>query len=294
MELSLSHPLTGIEPRPRTARRAPSARALAPVVSTPAPPPDDERLLPISREPEMNGRTRLLIPQDVRIELLKPTVGPALELRRRSEIATRAVNILLATVALIIAAPVMLLVAVAVWLTSPGPVFYTQVRVGQDRRGLRRGIPAERRQSDHGGRLFTMYKFRSMRVDAEADGRAVWARPNDSRVTPIGRLLRATRLDELPLLFNVLLGDMNIVGPRPERPCIFAQLRENIAEYPMRQLAQPGITGWAQINHTYDSSVDDVRIKVRYDLEYLSRQSLWTDFVIMLRTVPVMFRKSGW
>ena len=294
MELSLSHPLTGIEPRARSTKRAPSARALGPAVSTPAPPPDDERLLPISREPELNGRTRLLVPRDVRLELVQPMVRPAVELRRRSEIATRAVNVVLAAIALLVVAPVMLLVALAVWLTSPGPIFYTQVRVGQDRRGLRRGIPAERRASDHGGRLFTMYKFRSMRVDAEADGRAVWARPNDSRVTPIGRLLRATRLDELPQLFNVLAGDMNIVGPRPERPCIFAQLREDIAEYPMRQLAKPGITGWAQINHTYDSCVDDVRIKVRYDLEYLSRQSLWTDFVIMLRTVPVMFKKSGW
>jgi lipopolysaccharide/colanic/teichoic acid biosynthesis glycosyltransferase len=242
----------------------------------------------------MNGRTRLLIPRDVRVELRQPAVGATVALRRRSEVATRAVNVALAAIALIIVAPVMLLVALAVWLTSPGPVFYTQVRVGQDRRGLRNGMPAERRKSDHGGRLFTMYKFRSMRVDAEADGRAVWARPNDDRVTTVGRLLRATRLDELPQLFNVLKGDMNIVGPRPERPCIFAELRENIAEYPMRQLAKPGITGWAQINHTYDSCVDDVRIKVRYDLEYLSRQSLWTDFVIMLRTVPVMFRKSGW
>jgi lipopolysaccharide/colanic/teichoic acid biosynthesis glycosyltransferase len=134
-----------------------------------------------------------------------------------------------------------------------------------------------------------------MHVDAEADGNAVWAKPNDDRCTPIGRLLRSSRLDELPQLFNVLRGDMNIVGPRPERPCIFARLREDIAEYPLRQLARPGITGWAQINHTYDTSVEDVRVKVRYDLEYLQRQGLWTDMMIMVRTVPVMlFRKSGW
>jgi lipopolysaccharide/colanic/teichoic acid biosynthesis glycosyltransferase len=134
-----------------------------------------------------------------------------------------------------------------------------------------------------------------MRVDAEPDGRAVWARADDERVTPLGRVLRRSRLDELPQLFNVLRGEMNIVGPRPERPCIFARLRNDIEEYPLRQLAKPGITGWAQINQTYDTCVDDVRTKVHYDLEYLQRQSLVEDLKIMAMTVPVMiFRKGGW
>jgi lipopolysaccharide/colanic/teichoic acid biosynthesis glycosyltransferase len=220
-----------------------------------------------------------------------PTVSP----RARSEWTSRAVNFTVALVALVLLAPVLLVVALLVRLTSPGPILYTQVRVGQDRRGLRGRSSDERRRTDHGGRLFTIYKFRSMRVDAEADGQAVWARANDDRVTPIGRMLRRTRLDELPQLWNVLMGDMNIVGPRPERPVIFAKLRADIAEYPLRQLAKPGITGWAQVNHTYDTCVDDVRIKVRYDLEYLQRQSVVEDLKIMAMTVPVMiFRKSGW
>ncbi len=214
--------------------------------------------------------------------------------RHRDERVTRAMNVVLALVALVIAAPVMLVVGILVKLTSPGPVFYTQERVGQDRRRGRAAPPGERRDHDLGGRLFTIYKFRSMRVDAELDG-AVWAMKNDPRVTPIGRALRALRLDELPQLFNVLKGEMNIVGPRPERPCIFGDLRQEIREYPLRQLAKPGITGWAQVNHTYDTCVDDVRTKVKYDLEYLQQQGAWTDIKIMAMTVPVMlFRKSGW
>jgi lipopolysaccharide/colanic/teichoic acid biosynthesis glycosyltransferase len=107
--------------------------------------------------------------------------------------------------------------------------------------------------------------------------------------------MRKTRIDELPQLVNVLRGDMNIVGPRPERPSLFLKLSDEIQEYPLRQRAKPGITGWAQINHNYDASIDDVRIKVRYDLEYLQRQSLAEDLKIMFRTVPVMlFRKGGW
>ena len=131
--------------------------------------------------------------------------------------------------------------------------------------------------------------------DAEADGRAVWAAKRDPRVTPIGSMLRRCRLDELPQLYNVLRGDMNIVGPRPERPTIFAELRQNIPEYPMRQRVKPGITGWAQINQAYDASVDDVRRKVSYDLEYLRRQGVLEDLRIMSMTIPVMvFRRFGW
>ena len=140
-----------------------------------------------------------------------------------------------------------------------------------------------------------MYKFRSMRVDAEKNGQAVWAMKRDPRVTLVGRVLRRTRLDELPQLYNVLKGDMNIVGPRPERPTIFADLRATIPEYPMRQRVKPGITGWAQINQSYDACVDDVRRKVKYDLEYVQRQGLVEDLRIMSMTVPVMlFGRGGW
>jgi lipopolysaccharide/colanic/teichoic acid biosynthesis glycosyltransferase len=123
----------------------------------------------------------------------------------------------------------------------------------------------------------------------------VWASQSDPRVTPIGRLLRGMRLDELPQLYNVLRGEMNIVGPRPERPSIFARLRQDIPEYCIRQRVKPGITGWAQINQAYDACVEDVRRKVEYDLEYLRRQGILEDLRIMSMTLPViLFRKGGW
>jgi lipopolysaccharide/colanic/teichoic acid biosynthesis glycosyltransferase len=212
----------------------------------------------------------------------------------RSETLCRALNVTVALVAMVVLSPVYLLVALAVWLSSPGPIIYSQVRVGLDRR-FRRGMGHERRAVDHGGKPFMMYKFRSMRVDAEKNGQAVWAMKRDPRVTLVGRVLRRTRLDELPQLYNVLRGDMNIVGPRPERPTIFADLRATIPEYPMRQRVKPGITGWAQINQSYDACVDDVRKKVKYDLEYVQRQGFVEDLRIMSMTVPVKrFGRGGW
>ena len=212
----------------------------------------------------------------------------------------RAVNVAIAGLALIAAAPVMLLVALAIRLDSPGPVLYTQERVGREhRRGRDRrhhpfGPRTDRRRQNLTGRIFTIYKFRSMRVDAERTG-AQWATKNDPRCTRLGRFLRASRLDELPQLWNVLRGDMNIVGPRPERPTIIVDLVRDIREYPARHRARPGITGWAQINAAYDTSIEDVRRKVRYDLEYLERRSLATDLRIMVKTVPVMLAKQlGW
>ncbi|HEX5436718.1 MAG TPA: sugar transferase [Gemmatimonadaceae bacterium] len=215
--------------------------------------------------------------------------------RPRAELANRVVNVGIAVIALIVLSPIILLVALAVKLTSRGPILYTQTRVGLDRRGGPIVALYDRRERNHGGRIFTIYKFRSMYVDAERHTGAVWATQKDPRITLVGRFLRAYRLDELPQLLNVIKGDMNIVGPRPERPSIFARLRENISEYPLRQRARPGITGWAQVNQSYDSCVEDVRAKVHYDLEYIARQSLVEDFRIMLRTVPVMlFRRGGW
>jgi lipopolysaccharide/colanic/teichoic acid biosynthesis glycosyltransferase len=214
--------------------------------------------------------------------------------RRRSELASRVMNVTLATLALVAMLPVMALIALAVWLTSKGPVIYMQVRVGEDRRsGGPRGD--SRRKHDCGGRLFKMYKFRSMQVDAEANGKAVWAQKNDPRTTSIGRFLRKTRLDELPQLWNVIVGDMNIVGPRPERPSIFAQLREEIPMYAQRQQVKPGITGWAQVNQAYDSCLDDVKSKVQLDLEYVRRRSVVHDLRIMSMTLPVMIQRAqGW
>jgi lipopolysaccharide/colanic/teichoic acid biosynthesis glycosyltransferase len=220
-------------------------------------------------------------------------VDDTFEPRARSETLSRLFNIAAASVLLVASAPIMGVAALAVRLTSRGPVLYTQTRVGLDRRWNREGAMSERRLENLGGVPFTIYKFRSMRVDAEVNGQAVWATQNDDRVTTVGRIMRKTRIDELPQLFNVLRGDMNIVGPRPERPSIFVRLREQIAEYPLRQRVKPGITGLAQVSNPYDSCLDDVRRKVHFDLEYMRCQSLWTDLRIMARTVPVMLFRIG-
>jgi len=213
----------------------------------------------------------------------------------RRYLVRRGLNLSIALIALVLLFPILILIALLVWITSPGPILYTQVRVGLDRRLPEDVRQNHRRERNLGGRPFTIYKFRTMRVDAEHQSGAVWAQQDDLRVTSIGRLLRQYRLDELPQLLNVLRGEMNIVGPRPERPTIFAELREHIAEYPLRQRAKPGITGLAQINHHYDRSLEDVRTKVHYDLEYIRRQSVAEDFRIMLKTVPViLLRRGGW
>lgn len=221
--------------------------------------------------------------------------GEVVTPRERSERLSRVVNVVLAGIAVFLLAPLFLAIAIAIKLTSRGPILYMQPRVGVDRRSRNVTLSYDKRSRDLGGAIFSIYKFRTMTVDAERSSGAVWATKQDPRVTPLGRFLRSCRLDELPQLFNVIKGDMNIVGPRPERPSIFARLRQDVEQYPLRQRAKPGITGWAQINQRYDSCLDDVRQKVRYDLEYLERQSLTEDLRIMVKTVPVMlFRKGGW
>jgi lipopolysaccharide/colanic/teichoic acid biosynthesis glycosyltransferase len=212
--------------------------------------------------------------------------------RDRERRGRRFLNIVVAAVGLVLTFPLMLVIAALIKLTSRGPVLFTQARVGLDRRALSNAGGNTRRHTDQGGQPFTMYKFRTMRP-ADGRGKQVWAQADDARITPIGRVLRRLRLDELPQLLNVLKGDMNIVGPRPEQPTIFVYLREQIEGYQRRQRVRPGITGWAQINQGYDTSVDDVRRKVRYDLEYIRRQSLLEDLKIMCRTVPVMVLRRG-
>jgi lipopolysaccharide/colanic/teichoic acid biosynthesis glycosyltransferase len=236
------------------------------------------RPIPVVREPEVR----------------KQSTARTLPTRTRSEKLDRAVNISLASIGLVLAAPLMLVFAVLVKLTSPGPIFYAQARVGLDRRRTGASGVYDRRTRDLGGRPFMILKFRTMRTGAEKNG-AVWAARRDARVTSVGRVMRKYRIDEIPQLVNVIRGEMNIVGPRPERPSIFSRLCDDIAEYPLRQRARPGITGWAQVNQAYDTSIDDVRTKVRYDLEYIERQGVGEDLMIMARTVPVMiFRKGGW
>ena len=209
----------------------------------------------------------------------------------RSDQARRVLNVAVALVALVLSAPIMLIIALLVRLTSPGPVLYTQTRVGVDRR--RDGSQHWRRKIDYGGRLFTIYKFRTMYVTDESQAAQVWAKQGDPRITPVGRVLRKLRLDELPQLVNVLKGDMNVVGPRPEQPRIFLTLREQIERYPERQQVLPGITGWAQVNLNYDQDLDDVRRKLKYDLEYAARKSALEDMRILARTVPVILFRRG-
>jgi lipopolysaccharide/colanic/teichoic acid biosynthesis glycosyltransferase len=207
----------------------------------------------------------------------------------------RTMNVSIAVVSLALLSPLLIVFAAIVKLTSPGPIFYSQPRVGIDRRRTGNGATYDRRGRDLGGRPFMIYKFRTMRINAEAPSGAVWATKGDARVTAVGGFMRKYRIDEIPQLINVIRGEMNIVGPRPERPSIFSTLCDDIAEYPLRQRAKPGITGWAQVNQGYDTNLDDVRNKVRYDLEYLSRQGIAEDLRIMAKTLPVMIlRKGGW
>ncbi|MGQ9635742.1 MAG: sugar transferase [Bryobacteraceae bacterium] len=182
---------------------------------------------------------------------------------------------LIALVGLVATAPLMILIAAVVKLTSPGPVFYRQTRVGWR------------------GRNFTLYKFRSMRVDAEAVTGAVWASKDDPRVTRVGRWLRRLRLDELPQFFNVLRGEMSLVGPRPERPEFVAFLAQQIPYYRQRFAVRPGITGWAQINHKYGDSVEDAARKLEYDLYYIKNLSPALDLFIVLSTLKAMLLQKG-
>jgi sugar transferase (PEP-CTERM system associated) len=188
--------------------------------------------------------------------------------------AKRLIDIVLAVVGLVVAAPLMLLTAIAVWLDSPGQVLYAQERVGEH------------------GRRFTLYKFRSMRIDAER-GTPIWAREQDERVTAVGRFIRVTRLDELPQLWNVLLGDMSFVGPRPERPFFVEQLAQAIPFYRQRHAVKPGITGWAQVKYRYGASIEDAREKLRYDLYYVKHLSIIFDLTIVFDTVKVILWRKG-
>jgi sugar transferase (PEP-CTERM system associated) len=187
----------------------------------------------------------------------------------------RVIDVLVAFVGLVLALPILGLLAIAVKLSSSGPVLYRQARVGQH------------------GRIFHVYKLRSMRADAEAGTGAVWARRNDDRVTPIGRWMRRTRLDEIPQLWNVLLGNMSFVGPRPERPEFVRLLTERIPFYTQRHVVKPGLTGWAQVRYTYGASVEDTVEKLQYDLYYNKHLSIPFDLFIIFETVKTVVRGAG-
>jgi sugar transferase (PEP-CTERM system associated) len=194
---------------------------------------------------------------------------------RGTRFVKRMLDLALSLIGLIIASPLMALTALAIALDSPGPVLYTQERVGEN------------------GRVFTVFKFRSMRTDAEQAGRPVWASDKDDRITRVGRFIRLARLDELPQLWNVVRGDMSFVGPRPERPFFVEQLAREIPFYLQRHAVKPGVTGWAQVKYQYGASIEDAMEKLRYDLYYIKHMSIVFDLTIVLDTVKVILFGKG-
>jgi sugar transferase (PEP-CTERM system associated) len=195
----------------------------------------------------------------------------------RSLMATkRTFDVMASIIGLILAAPLMLISAIVVKLESPrSPILYHQKRVGLN------------------GKLFTIHKFRTMRPDAEAKTGAVWSTANDTRVTAVGRFMRKSRLDEIPQLWNVLRGDMSLIGPRPERPEFVEQLTRQIPFYGQRHVIKPGLTGWAQVRYAYGASVEDALEKMQYDLYYVKHLSLVFDMVIALETIKIVLLRRG-
>lgn len=224
----------------------------------------------------------------------------ALPLHRTGDTLRRVADVTVAVLGLLVCAPLMALIAVAIKLDSDGPVFYAQARVGENRRRvqspmrwLANVIRLDHRRANQHGQIFRMVKFRTMRTDAEASSGAVWAQENDPRVTRVGRFLRKSRLDEIPQLWNVLCGDMSLVGPRPERPEFVRQFVVAIPGYADRHWVKPGITGLSQVRQGYDRNLDDVRRKLDNDLEYIARRSPWLDLQICWRTLSVMIYGRG-
>ena len=194
---------------------------------------------------------------------------------RLTRFVKRTLDLALSIIGVLLGAPLMALTALAVKLDSRGPALYSQERVGEN------------------GRVFTVFKFRSMRTDAEQAGRPIWAKDKDDRITRVGRFIRKTRLDELPQLWNVMRGDMSFVGPRPERPFFVEQLAREIPFYIQRHAVKPGLTGWAQVKYQYGSSIEDAMEKLRYDLYYIKHLSIVFDLTIVLDTVKVILFGKG-
>ncbi|MFN7978429.1 MAG: TIGR03013 family XrtA/PEP-CTERM system glycosyltransferase [Vicinamibacterales bacterium] len=214
----------------------------------------------------------------IAVENLRPSWMIFSEGFRKSKVqlgAKRLLDVVTASIGLVLAAPLALFVIALIKFTSPGPIFYRQERVGLN------------------GRTFMVVKFRSMRVDAEANTGPVWAQKNDTRVTPVGRFLRRTRLDEIPQLWNALRGDMSMVGPRPERPGFVADLTRQIPFYGQRHVVKPGVTGWAQVKYTYGASVEDALQKLQYDLYYIKNMSVALDLFVMFQTVKTVVLRRG-
>jgi sugar transferase (PEP-CTERM system associated) len=187
----------------------------------------------------------------------------------------RVFDIFCASLLIVISAPVMAVAAACIKFESRGPMLYRQERVGQN------------------DRPFNIAKFRSMRTDAEKDGKPVWAAANDNRVTRVGAVIRRLRIDELPQLFNVLRGDMSLVGPRPERPFFVDQLTQEIPFYALRHSVRPGVTGWAQVRYPYGATVEDSQEKLQFDIYYVKNHTLFLDFAVLMETVSVVLTGRG-
>lgn len=214
----------------------------------------------------------------VRIDLLRESwfiFGDGFRQGHFRMFVKRTFDIAASTLLLLFAWPIMLVTAILIKLESPGPVLYKQERVGL------------------GGRLFNIVKFRSMRTDAEKDGKPQWAQKGDSRVTRVGRFIRLTRIDELPQLFCVFAGTMSLVGPRPERPFFVSQLEKEIPFYNARHSVKPGVTGWAQVRHQYGASIADSSDKLEYDLFYVKNHSLLFDLMVLFHSVKVVLFAQG-
>ena len=216
----------------------------------------------------------------IRVDLVSPgwlIFSPGFRRSQFKDFSKRVMDIVVCSSLLVLSWPIMLLVALAIKIEDglSAPVLYRQYRVGQN------------------GKNFNVLKFRSMGMDAEKDGEAVWASVNDSRVTRVGNCLRNCRLDELPQVFNVLAGQMSVVGPRPERPEFVCDLQENIPYYAERHVVKPGVTGWAQLKYSYGASEEDAIEKLQYDLYYIKNQTFLLDFLIMLQTVEVVLWGKG-
>lgn len=215
----------------------------------------------------------------------------------------RAVDIVVSLISILLLSPLMLVVALLIKLTSPGPVLFRQERVGVNRRARERRAGGlgyggnqrrvrERRIVFSYGKPFSIYKFRTMVDSAESSG-PCWASEDDPRITPLGRVLRKSRIDEIPQFFNVLKGDMSIVGPRPERAFFIIRAEKEIPEFKLRLKAKPGITGLAQVELGYTNDTAGMRKKLRFDLDYIRSMSLWTDLKIMVRTISVVITGKG-
>ena len=252
--------------------------------------PDDRRLrLPVDEilDCKMSGTMVLDMlsffekeTSRIKLDVLQPSwifFSDGFHLGGLAQYSKRVLDLTIASVILLIAWPLMLLVALAILIESGGrgPILFHQVRVGLN------------------GKEFQVHKFRSMRTDAEADGVARWATKNDSRITRVGAIIRKTRLDELPQVFNVLLGEMSLVGPRPERPEFVEQLAQEIPFYNERHRVKPGLTGWAQLSYPYGATLEDARNKLEFDLYYVKNASAFLDLIILLETVEVVLWGKG-